>query len=93
MSRQNNHSTFVISPDRVGQLSGGERRRLQLLQILALAPNFLVLDEPSNDLDITTLAALEEYLTETFEGCLVVVSHDNFFVNRVCEHCMYHLSL
>ena len=72
--------------DRVGQLSGGERRRLQLLQILAKRPNVLLLDEPSNDLDLSTLAVLEEYLTETFEGCLLVVSHDNFFVNRVAEH-------
>lgn len=72
--------------DRVGQLSGGERRRLQLLQILARRPNVLLLDEPTNDLDINTLSVLEEYLTETFEGCLIVVSHDNFFVNRVAEH-------
>mmetsp|Transcript_12793 Transcript_12793/g.17468 ORF Transcript_12793/g.17468 Transcript_12793/m.17468 type:complete len:394 (+) Transcript_12793:1224-2405(+) len=72
--------------DRVGQLSGGERRRLQLLQVLATAPNVLLLDEPSNDLDLSTLSALEEYLTEVFDGCLVVVSHDNFFVNRVAEH-------
>jgi ATP-binding cassette subfamily F protein uup len=72
--------------DRVGQLSGGERRRLQLLQVLARAPNVLLLDEPSNDLDLSTLSALEEYLTESFDGCLVVVSHDNFFVNRVAEH-------
>ena len=72
--------------DRVGQLSGGERRRLQLLQVLASQPNVLLLDEPSNDLDISTLQALEEYLTEVYEGCLVVVSHDNFFVNRVAEH-------
>jgi ABC transport system ATP-binding/permease protein len=72
--------------DRVGKLSGGERRRIQLLQVLAKNPNFLVLDEPSNDLDLQTLTALEEYLTESFDGCLVVVSHDNFFVNRVCEH-------
>lgn len=72
--------------DRVGQLSGGERRRLQLLQVLARAPNVLILDEPSNDLDLQTLTVLEEYLTEVFEGCLIVVSHDNFFVNRVAEH-------
>lgn len=72
--------------DRIGQLSGGERRRIQLLQVLAKAPNFLILDEPSNDLDLATLTALEEYLTETFDGCLIVVSHDNFFVNHVCEH-------
>lgn len=64
----------------------GERRRLQLLQILAKQPNVLILDEPSNDLDIITLQALEEYITEVFEGCLVIVSHDNFFVNKVTEH-------
>jgi ATP-binding cassette subfamily F protein uup len=72
--------------DRVSQLSGGERRRLQLLQVLARNPNVLILDEPSNDLDLQTLTVLEEYLTEVFEGCLIVVSHDNFFVNRVAEH-------
>lgn len=72
--------------DRVGQLSGGERRRLQLLQVLASSPNVLLLDEPSNDLDIATLQALEDYITEVFTGCLVIVSHDNFFVNRVAEH-------
>ena len=72
--------------DRVGQLSGGERRRLQLLQVLAKAPNVLILDEPTNDLDLQTLAALEDYLTEVFQGCLVVVSHDSYFVNRVAEH-------
>ena len=72
--------------DRVYQLSGGERRRLQLLQVLAAAPNLLLLDEPSNDLDLKTLLALEEYLLETFDGCLVVVSHDQFFVNKVAEH-------
>lgn len=72
--------------DKVGKMSGGERRRLQLLQVLAKKPNFLLLDEPSNDLDLSTLSALEDYLTETFQGCLIVVSHDNFFVNRVAEH-------
>jgi ATPase subunit of ABC transporter with duplicated ATPase domains len=93
--------------DRVSRLSGGERRRLQLLQVLARAPNVLLLDEPSNDLgtrdfitcilaflmqpfcadpDLGTLTALEEYLCEEFQGCLVLVSHDNFFVNRVAEH-------
>lgn len=83
-------SKFQFPPkrwyDRVGKLSGGEKRRIQLLQVLAKNPNFLVLDEPSNDLDLQTLSALEEYLTESFDGCLIVVSHDNFFVNRVCEH-------
>jgi len=61
-------------------------RRLQLLQILAKKPNVLLLDEPSNDLDLQTLTALEEYILEVFEGCLVIVSHDNYFVNRVAEH-------
>ena len=56
------------------------------MQILAKRPNVLLLDEPTNDLDINTLSVLEEYLTDTFEGCLIVVSHDNFFVNRVAEH-------
>jgi ATP-binding cassette subfamily F protein uup len=70
----------------VGRLSGGEKRRLQLLQVLASKPNVLLLDEPSNDLDISTLGALEEYLIDSFDGCLVVVSHDNFFMNRVAEH-------
>lgn len=72
--------------DKLGQMSGGERRRLQLLQVLASSPNVLLLDEPSNDLDLQTLTALEEFLNEVFTGCLVVVSHDNFFVNAVAEH-------
>ncbi len=72
--------------DPVGKLSGGERRRLQLLQILARRPNVIVLDEPSNDLDLGTLSNLEEFLTEDFTGSLVVVSHDEFFMNVVCEH-------
>ena len=57
-----------------------------MLQVLARAPNVLILDEPSNDLDLQTLTVLEDYLTEVFEGCLIVVSHDNYFVNRVAEH-------
>lgn len=72
--------------DRMGQLSGGELRRIQLLKVLALRPNVLILDEPSNDLDLATLTSLEEYLNEVFEGCLVIVSHDNYFVNHVCDH-------
>lgn len=62
--------------ERIGSLSGGERRRLQLLGVLVRRPNVLLLDEPSNDLDITTLGALEDYLREDFDGVLVVVSHD-----------------
>eukprot|EP00617_Octactis_speculum_P014603 CAMPEP_0185769364 /NCGR_PEP_ID=MMETSP1174-20130828/53545_1 /TAXON_ID=35687 /ORGANISM="Dictyocha speculum, Strain CCMP1381" /LENGTH=451 /DNA_ID=CAMNT_0028454393 /DNA_START=51 /DNA_END=1406 /DNA_ORIENTATION=- len=69
--------------DRVMSLSGGERRRLQLLATLAKRPNFLLLDEPSNDLDILTLGALEEFLIEEFKGVLMVVSHDRFFMDRV----------
>lgn len=71
--------------DKVASLSGGERRRLQLLQVLAKGPNVLLLDEPSNDLDLATLQALEEYLID-WKGCLVIVSHDNYLVNRVAEH-------
>lgn len=69
----------------VGLLSGGERRRLYLLRILMMAPNVLLLDEPTNDLDIPTLVALEEYL-ESFAGCLIVVSHDRYFLDRTIDH-------
>ncbi|MDR1756539.1 MAG: ABC-F family ATP-binding cassette domain-containing protein [Culturomica sp.] len=69
----------------VGKLSGGERRRLYLLTVLMKNPNFLILDEPTNDLDIATLQVLEEYL-RGFKGCLLVVSHDRFFMDKVAEH-------
>ncbi|WP_420456759.1 ABC-F family ATP-binding cassette domain-containing protein [Rubrivirga sp.] len=69
----------------VGLLSGGERRRLYLLQVLLGAPNVLLLDEPTNDLDIPTLVALEEYL-DTFPGAVVAVSHDRYFLDRVAGH-------
>ncbi|CAN0523162.1 unnamed protein product, partial [Ectocarpus sp. 8 AP-2014] len=62
--------------DRVGRLSGGEKRRLQLLKVLATNPNFLVLDEPTNDLDILSLQILEDFLLNDYKGCLVIVSHD-----------------
>lgn len=62
--------------DRVGRLSGGEKRRLQLLKVLAINPNFLVLDEPTNDLDILSLQILEDFLLNDYKGCLVIVSHD-----------------
>ena len=68
----------------VSELSGGERRRLELLRVLALAPNLLVLDEPTNDLDLDTLAVLEEYL-DAWPGALVVASHDRYFLDRVCR--------
>ena len=71
--------------ERVSMLSGGERRRLQLLSVLSKNPNFLILDEPSNDLDLNTLSALESYLAD-FEGVLVIVSHDKFFTDKVTDH-------
>lgn len=69
----------------VGKLSGGERRRLQLLRVLMKNPNFLILDEPTNDLDLMTLNVLEDYL-DSFEGCLMIVSHDRYFMDRLTEH-------
>ena len=72
--------------ERIGQLSGGERRRLQLLTVLAKKPNFLLLDEPTNDLDLASINVLEEFLMSSYGGVLVVVSHDRYFLDRVCEH-------
>lgn len=69
----------------VSKLSGGERRRLQLLMVLIKSPNFLILDEPTNDLDIMTLNTLEEFLDD-FPGCLIIVSHDRYFMDRLVEH-------
>jgi ATP-binding cassette subfamily F protein uup len=69
----------------VHKLSGGEKRRLQLLKILVQNPNFLILDEPTNDLDIATLNVLEDFL-EAFGGCLLVVSHDRYFMDRIVDH-------
>jgi ATP-binding cassette subfamily F protein uup len=66
-------------------LSGGEKRRLYLLTILMKNPNFLILDEPTNDLDIATIAVLEEYL-QNFPGCLLVVSHDRYFMDKLTQH-------
>jgi ATP-binding cassette subfamily F protein uup len=70
----------------MGALSGGEKRRLQLLQILAKKPNVLVLDEPSNDLDLSTLQVLEDYLVNSFTGTVICVSHDRMFMDNVPEH-------
>ncbi|MCS7005561.1 MAG: ABC-F family ATP-binding cassette domain-containing protein [Cytophagales bacterium] len=82
-------SNFMFSMskqyDYVSKLSGGEKRRLQLLLILAKNPNFLILDEPTNDLDIFTLTALEQYLSD-FQGCLLIVSHDRYFMDRLADH-------
>ncbi|MEQ8926762.1 MAG: ABC-F family ATP-binding cassette domain-containing protein [Fulvivirga sp.] len=71
--------------DYVDNLSGGEKRRLQLLKVLMARPNFLILDEPTNDLDLITLRTLEEFLHQ-FQGCLVIVSHDRYFMDRLVEH-------
>ena len=80
---------FLFSPsqqyDYVSKLSGGERQRLHLCTVLMRNPNFLILDEPTNDLDIPTLQVLEEYL-RGFKGCLIVVSHDRYFMDRVVDH-------
>lgn len=80
---------FLFPPERqytpVEKLSGGELRRLYLCTILVTSPNFLILDEPTNDLDILTLQALEEYLTD-FPGCVLIVSHDRFFMDKVAGH-------
>jgi len=69
----------------IAKLSGGERRRLYLLRVLMGAPNVLILDEPTNDLDIQTMVTLEDYL-DGFNGCLIVVSHDRYFLDRTVEH-------
>lgn len=69
----------------VRKLSGGERRRLKLLRVLMSNPNFLILDEPTNDLDIFAMAVLEEYL-RNFQGCLIVVSHDRYFMDKMVDH-------
>ena len=66
-------------------LSGGEKKRLQLLTILFRNPNFLILDEPTNDLDLPTLGVLENFLAE-FQGCLLLVSHDRYFMDRLVDH-------
>lgn len=69
----------------IAKLSGGERSRLYLASVLLGSPNFLILDEPTNDLDIVTLGILEEYLTD-FEGCVIVVSHDRYFLDNIVDH-------
>ncbi len=80
---------FMISPEEqhnyVYKLSGGERRKLYLCTVLMRNPNFLVLDEPTNDLDIQTLQVLEEYLQD-FPGCVIIISHDRYFMDKVVDH-------
>ena len=80
---------FLFTPETqynyVYKLSGGERRRLYLCMVLMRNPNFLVLDEPTNDLDIVTLNILEEYL-QAFKGCVIVVSHDRYFMDKIVDH-------
>jgi ATP-binding cassette subfamily F protein uup len=80
---------FLFSPEKqqnyIEKLSGGERRRLYLCTVLMKSPNFLVLDEPTNDLDIVTLNVLEEYL-QNFKGCIIVISHDRYFMDKVVDH-------
>jgi len=80
---------FLFDPDQqytyISKLSGGEKRRLHLLSILFRNPNFLILDEPTNDLDLPTLGVLENFLSE-FTGCLLIVSHDRYFMDRLTDH-------
>ena len=80
---------FLFTPKQqwtpISKLSGGEKRRLYLLSVLMSAPNVLILDEPTNDLDIITLNVLEEYL-QSFKGCVIVVSHDRYFMDKVVDH-------
>ncbi|MBL0269319.1 MAG: ABC-F family ATP-binding cassette domain-containing protein [Chitinophagaceae bacterium] len=80
---------FLFDPDKqytyISKLSGGEKRRLHLLSILFRNPNFLILDEPTNDLDLPTLGVLENFLSE-FPGCLLIVSHDRYFMDRLVDH-------
>jgi ATP-binding cassette subfamily F protein uup len=80
---------FLFSPEQqytyLSKLSGGEKKRLQLLTVLFKNPNFLILDEPTNDLDLPTLSVLENFLLD-FPGCLVIVSHDRYFMDRIVDH-------
>jgi ATP-binding cassette subfamily F protein uup len=80
---------FLFPPEQqytnISKLSGGEKKRLQLLTILFKNPNFLILDEPTNDLDLPTLSVLENFLSE-YQGCLLIVSHDRYFMDRLIDH-------
>lgn len=80
---------FLFTPDKqytyLNSLSGGEKKRLQLLTVLFTNPNFLILDEPTNDLDLPTLGVLENFLSE-YQGCVLIVSHDRYFMDRLVDH-------
>jgi ATP-binding cassette subfamily F protein uup len=80
---------FLFTPDQqytyISKLSGGEKRRLHLLTVLFRSPNFLILDEPTNDLDLPTLGVLENFLAD-FPGCLLIVSHDRYFMDKLVDH-------
>lgn len=80
---------FLFTPDKqytfINSLSGGEKKRLQLLSILFKNPNFLILDEPTNDLDLPTLAVLEQFL-QNYQGCILIVSHDRYFMDKLVDH-------
>ncbi len=80
---------FQFTPEQqytyISKLSGGEKKRLQLLSVLFANPNFLILDEPTNDLDLVTLAVLEDFL-ETYQGCIIIVSHDRYFMDKLVDH-------
>lgn len=80
---------FLFTPEQqytyISKLSGGEKKRLQLLSVLFSNPNFLILDEPTNDLDLPTLSVLERFLSE-YAGCLIVISHDRYFMDRLVDH-------
>ena len=82
---------FLFSPEQqytpIAKLSGGEKKRLQLLSVLFQNPNFLILDEPTNDLDLPTLTVLENFLND-FQGCLLIVSHDRYFMDKVVDEMM-----
>ena len=82
-------SLFLFPPEQqytyISKLSGGEKRRLHLLSILFTNPNFLILDEPTNDLDLPTLGVLENFLSE-YQGCILLVSHDRYFMDRLVDH-------
>lgn len=83
---------FLFPPEQqyspVGKLSGGEKRRLYLLRVLMSAPNVLILDEPTNDLDVETLAILEDYL-DGYDGIVITVSHDRYFLDRIAKRILH----